>query len=80
MLLENRGTRAFQHGEYILLPNMHIDVPDKIAKIWLNYKEIIEYADPTEVKKAQEKLESENKKLKEELTKLKDTPKNKKGK
>lgn len=80
MLLENKGRCALQHDNYLLLPGMHLDVPDKIAKLWLNYKGIVEYADPAQVKKEQEKLENENKQLKKELNKLKEVSKSKKNK
>lgn len=53
------------------------DIPAEIAKIWLNIDGVVEYVDPekNKVKEAQaqakiEKLEAENKELKERVKKL----------
>lgn len=80
MLVENKGKRTFQHVELdekkqiktiSLLPGAHLEVPDNVAKLWLETGEVIEYADPVEVKAKQSDLEAENAKLREELEKLK---------
>lgn len=78
MKVFNKSTRMYQHKEYNLLPKASLEVPDKVAKLWLATGEVVEYADPKEVKakeaqtQAEKKaLEEENAKLKAELEKLK---------
>lgn len=75
MRVYNKSSRMYQHEHYgktyCLKPKTDIEVPDKIAKLWLKTGEVIEYVKPEEAKAAQAKLEEENAKLKAELEKLK---------
>ena len=86
MILENKSERTFQHS-YIdknkklvtlnLKPNTHMEIPNKVAEIWLKTGEVVEYVDPAEAKKAAEEaekiqaeLEKENADLKAYIKKL----------
>lgn len=83
MKLYNKGSNPLSHtlieikkaGEneirkpvfYTLATGETKDIPDEVAKIWLNIAGVEKYADPAALAKAQE----ENAKLKEELKKTK---------
>lgn len=69
--LQNNSKGIYIHGDYKLIPDAILDVPDKIAKIFLLNKGVIEYKDPQEAKAEKEALEAENAKLKAEIEKLK---------
>lgn len=80
MKLYNKSKRAYQHSYFdeknklvsiTLLPKQTKEIDDKIAEIWLKTGEVVEYADPKEVKKTQAKLADENAKLKAEIEALK---------
>ena len=75
MRVYNKSSRMYQHEHdgktYCLKPKTDIEVPDKIAKLWLKTGEVVEYVKPEEAKAAQAKLEEENAKLKAELEALK---------
>lgn len=80
MRLENKSERTLQHHYYDkenklqlvnLLPNQNADIPDDVARIWLNIKGVVEYKDPAEAKAEKKALEDENAKLKAEIEKLK---------
>ena len=82
MRVYNKSSRMYQHEHdsktYCLKPKTDIEVPDKIAKLWLKTGEVVEYVKPEEAKAAQAKLEeakaeleAENAKLKAELEALK---------
>lgn len=75
MRVYNKSSRMYQHEQdgktYCLNPKTDIEVPDKIAKLWLKTGEVVEYVKPEEAKAKQAALEEENAKLKAELEKLK---------
>ena len=80
MKLYNKSKRAYQHSYFddknklvsiTLLPKETKEIDDTIAEIWLKTGEVVEYADPKEVKETQAKLEDENAKLKAEIEALK---------
>lgn len=78
MRVYNKSRRMYQHGEYNLAPDANLSVPEDVAKILLATGDVVEYVDPAEAKKAEEKaaklqaeLADENAKLKAELEKLK---------
>lgn len=80
MLLENKSKRKYVHSYLdenaklkiiVLEPNKHCEIPDDVAKSWLKSKEIKEYVNPEEARKAKKALEDENAKLKAELEKIK---------
>lgn len=71
MRVYNKSARMYQHGEYALKPKCNIEVPEKVAKLWLATGDVVEYADPKEAKE----LADENAKLKAELEKIKNQPK-----
>ena len=63
-----------------LKPEMVVEVDDKLAKKWLKINGIVEFVDPSEAKKEEEKLKAEIEQLKAENTKLKTTKKTTKAK
>lgn len=76
MKVHNKSRRTYQHSELNkegkiriidIKPDEIKDVPDAIAKVWLNTGDVIEYADPKE----QAQLQNENEKLKAEIAALK---------
>ena len=75
MRVYNKSSRMYQHEHdgktYCLPPKTDIEVPDKIAELWLKTGEVVEYVKPEEAKATQAKLEEENAKLKAELEALK---------
>ena len=82
MKLHNKSQRAYQHSFYdeenklqvlYLRPDDVADnIPDDVAKLWLSTGDIVEFADPAEVKEAQAKADEEKTKLENENTKLKE--------
>lgn len=95
MRVQNTSKRMYQHSTIDkdnklvtlnLYPGADLDVPENVAKMWLETGDIIEYIDPSEAKakeaKAVEviaKLEKENETLRAELEKLKAEAKAKDG-
>lgn len=84
--LQNTTKTTYEHGEYKLAPGAIMDVPEKIANIWLNIAGVIEYVNPAEAKAKEAKaadeiakLEKENETLRAELEKLKAEAKAKDG-
>ena len=55
-----------------LLPNTCLEVDDKIAQKWLKTGEVVEYAEPEDVKAKEDELKAEIEKLKAENAKLKE--------
>ena len=91
MKLFNKSTNGLSHTvietvkdkkvekTYFLPVGEHVEVPEKVAKIWLKIKGVEEYVEPAdlakleaEAKAEKERLEKENQKLKAELEKLKE--------
>lgn len=69
--LQNNSKATLIHNDVRLYPDEIKDIPDKVAKIFMLNKGIIEYKDPQEAKAEKEALEAENAKLKAEIEKLK---------
>lgn len=76
MKVQNKSRRTYQHSALNDLGQIRIidikpdeikEIPDKIAKVWLNTGDVVEYADPKE----QAELQTENAKLKAEIEALK---------
>ena len=70
-VLQNNTQTTYRHGEFILKAGEVLEVPAKIAKIWLTVKGIVEYVDPKEAKEAAAKAADAYKALKAEYDKLK---------
>ena len=70
-VIQNNTQGTFKHGEWIIKPGDILDVPKKIADIWLTVKGIVEYVDPKEAKEAIDKAAEAYKALKKEYDKLK---------
>lgn len=80
MRLYNKSSRMYQHTYFDekkvfhainLLPKTDAEIPDEIAKKWLNTGEVVEYVKPEDAKAKQAELEEEIAKLKAENEKLK---------
>lgn len=69
--LQNNSKATLIHNDVRLYPNEIKDIPDKVAKIFMLNKGVIEYKDPQEAKAEKEALEAENAKLRAEIEKLK---------
>lgn len=69
--LQNNTNGTYIHGEYVLKPSGVVEIPDKIANIWLKIDGIVEYKDPQEAKAEKDQLEKENLELKKRLKNLK---------
>lgn len=88
-LLQNNTKGILKHGNFVLKAGEVLEVPKKIADIWLLIKDVVEYVDPKEAKEAIakatdaykalkaefDKLKEANEKLKAELAKVKKTSK-----
>ncbi len=88
MRVQNKSKRMYQHSAIDkdnklvtlnLYPGADLEVPDNVAKLWLETGDVIEYVDPKEAKAKEAKaaeemaeLEKENEALKAELAKLKE--------
>lgn len=73
MKLQNNSKATLIHDEVRLLPGEIIELGKKqehIAKIFLCYEGVVEYADPKEVKAKEEKLKAENAELKAKIAEL----------
>lgn len=71
-VLQNNTKGTFKHGDLILKAGQVLEVPKKIADIWLKVKGIVEYVDPKEAKEAMAKATEAYKALKAEFDKLKE--------
>lgn len=78
MKLENTSRLTLSHENFVFGPGAVAEIPDKIAKIWLNIEGINEYVNPEEVKANETKAAEELKKalntikaLEEEVKELK---------
>lgn len=80
MRVYNKSSRKYQHSEFNkdnklvtieLLPKTDAEIPDEIAKKWLDTGEVVEYVKPEDAKAKQAELEEEIAKLKAENEKLK---------
>lgn len=69
-VLQNNTQTTYKHGDFILKAGEILEVPAKIAKIWLTVKGIVEYVDPKEAKEAAEKAADAYKALKAEYDKV----------
>lgn len=69
--LQNNSKATLIHNDVRLYPNEIKAIPDKVAKIFMLNKGVIEYKDPQEAKAEKEALEAENAKLRAEIEKLK---------
>jgi len=76
MKVHNKSRRTYQHSELDAQGQIRIieirpdeikEISDKIAQVWLNTGDVVEYADPKE----QAELQEENAKLKAQLEALK---------
>ena len=76
MKIQNKSRRTYQHselnkeGKLVIIdikPGEIKEIDDRIAKIWINTGDVVEYADPKE----QAQLQDENAKLKAEIAALK---------
>lgn len=70
-LLQNNTPGTLIHDKIILKAGEILDVPKKVADMWLNIKGIVEYVDPKEAKEAIAKATDAYKALKAEYDKLK---------
>lgn len=59
MKLLNNSKCALSHGEYRLPIGGILDVPEKIAKIWLTYDGVIQHVTEEDIKEATEKAVKE---------------------
>lgn len=82
MKVKNISKNRFCHAQLdknyklemlLLAPNEIKEVPDEIAKNWIDTGKVIQYIEPKDVKE----INAENKALKEELEKLKKETKQK---
>ena len=74
MKLYNKSTNGLQHGEHKLPVGGVADIPDEIAKKWLEFKGVEKYVTPADfekaAKQAKAKAEAELKALKDENAEL----------
>lgn len=71
-VLQNNTKGTFKHGDFIIKAGEILEVPKKIAEVWLKVKGIVEYVDPKEAKEAAAKAADAYKALKAECEKLKE--------
>lgn len=69
MKIQNNNTYSIMYGMEFIKAGEVADVNDKTAKLLLNHPNVVEYVSKEQVAN----LENENKKLKEELAKVKET-------
>lgn len=69
MKVENKNTYSIMYGLEFIKAGEVKDVDDKTAKLLLNHPNVVEYVSKEQVAN----LEEENKKLKEQLAKVKTT-------
>lgn len=70
--LQNNGRATLVHGEYRLAPQEILEIPEKVAKIWLHIEGVVEYVAPIDLKAQKEVYEAEIAQLKAELAKAKE--------
>lgn len=71
-LLQNNTKTTFMHDGIIFKAGEILEVPKKIAEIWLKAQGVVEYVDPKEAKEAAAKAADAYKALKAEFDKLKE--------
>ena len=69
MKVENKNTYSIMYGLEFIKAGEVKDIDDKTAKLLLNHPNVVEYVSKEQVAN----LEEENKKLKEQLAKVKTT-------
>ena len=69
--LQNNTRTTFVHNEYKFEPQGVLDVPNDVAKIWMQIDGVIEYVAPADAKAEKAKYEAEIEKLKKEIAELK---------
>lgn len=80
MKIINNSENALCHGLplqknfYRVEVGKVLDVPEEVAKLWLKIKGVEEYAEPSDVKKAEAKVKELEAKLKELEAPKKKTP------
>ena len=72
MLLQNNTKTTFMHDDIVFKAGEILDVPKKVAELWLKAKGVVEYVDPKEAKEAAAKAADAYKALKAEFDKLKE--------
>lgn len=72
MLLQNNTKTTFMHDDIVFKAGEILEVPKKVAELWLKAQGIVEYVDPKEVKEAAAKAADAYKALKAEFDKLKE--------
>lgn len=75
--LQNNSKATLIHDDIRLNPDDIMTVPEKVAKIFMLNKGVIEYKDPQEAKAEKEALKAENAKLRAEIEALKANKDNK---
>lgn len=75
MILINNGANPLAHSTYKLAKGAKADIPDDIAKIWLDIRGVERYIAPADLEKAEAeakaKTEAEKKAYEAEIEKLK---------
>ena len=72
MLLQNNTKTTFMHDDIVFKAGEILEVPKKIAEMWLKAKGVVEYVDPKAAKEAAIKAADAYKALKAEFDKLKE--------
>lgn len=84
MLVKNISKRSYIHSRLdenynlmmlTLKPDEVKDIPDEVAKSWLKSDDVVEYVNPEDARKQEEKLKKENAELKKALEEAKNEPK-----
>lgn len=71
MKLINKGTNPLAHGDYKLPKGGVADIPDNIAKDWLEIPGIKQYVSTEDLATVTQKADTEKKALQDEIAKLK---------
>ena len=71
MLLINNSRNPLSHEEYKLPKGESLDIPEHIAKIWLEIKGVKRYVEPAELEKAQKEAKAKEAELLKENEALK---------
>lgn len=61
MLLVNNGTNPLLHGVYELAKGASADIPDEIAKLWLDIPGVTKFIGEADIKKAKQEAEAKAK-------------------
>lgn len=59
MKLINNSKLALSHGKYVFPIGSIIEVPEKIAEIWMTYKGITQYVSPEDIEAIKEQAVKE---------------------